>query len=352
MGLPPVPAPPAWHAVDPQGPGARAPKRSPTHKVGGNRAQVQPRGGQHARRDRGSGSAPAGATKGKGKLRAPSQRRSQKQAGFPASPGPRQPLAGVPPAGLFVGGLPSHMTSDSMRDILIRLAEQSPAFGALANVEVRRLPGPKHNRAAFLAHAAFMDKSAMTAIWEELTARLQARGNQCLLPTPDGPVRLELARSSGLRRKSPSPGARAAEPRPIAAKPRDMATPVLAPERMESPPSSATERPQNAQDTRRPGEPLGRSVAADGGVPGEGHDAVAHIRALCQAHTVAEAGEPQECGVCHQRLEAGDAIQRLPCFHSCHTECANRWWHAELKREENRARCPSCNVDILQMESR
>ena len=51
--------------------------------------------------------------------------------------------------------------------------------------------------AVFLAHAFFNPPNSATGIWEELRERLQERRGQSVLPTPSGPVRLEIARERG-----------------------------------------------------------------------------------------------------------------------------------------------------------
>ena len=99
-----------------------------------------------------------------------------------------------------IGGLPRELTADLSRHIIQTVGQQSPSFQALQGVQVRRLPGSRRNRAVFLAHPAFAQAGPVQNVWRELTQRLQHTENQCTLPTPSGPVRLEVA-----RRSTPSP---------------------------------------------------------------------------------------------------------------------------------------------------
>ena len=106
-----------------------------------------------------------------------------------------------PPAGFFLAGLPPRLGAQTMQDILRSLSRHAPSFAPLLDgISVRFLPGPRRNKAAFLAHAAFAAGTAASNIWAELTAARGREASQHTIETPTGPVRLELAR--GARRRA------------------------------------------------------------------------------------------------------------------------------------------------------
>ena len=52
-------------------------------------------------------------------------------------------------------------------------------------------------------------------------------------------------------------------------------------------------------------------------------------------------GEEASCSVCMSEYEQGEKITVLPCFHSFHSECVNRWL-------ESKPTCPVCMRDVRQ----
>ena len=112
-----------------------------------------------------------------------------------------------PPAGFFLAGLPPRLGTQTMQDILHSLSRHAPSFAP--GISVRFLPGPRRNKAAFLAHAAFAACTAASNIWAELTAARGREASQHTIQTPTGPVRLELARGAR-RRAALKPASRSA----------------------------------------------------------------------------------------------------------------------------------------------
>ena len=278
---------------------------------------------------------------------------------------PGTPLVAFPPAGLFIGGLPRELTADLLRHITQTVGQQSPSFQALRGVTVRRLPGSRRNRAVFLAHPAFAEAGPVQSVWRELTQRLQHTENQCTLPTPSGPVRLEVA-----RRNTPSPRHSEASP-PGDRNQRDAAAEAgpaawagaARPEGSHAPPVSADAATGDASTADAvAAEAAGAELAAAAPVPEEvvvgvasgpprtGTDPLARSAAppeeLCCTFVQAANCLPTDCTICAQPMSPGDTLQRLPCLHVFHATCASRWWGTEAAEPSGRARCPFCNVDI------
>ena len=47
----------------------------------------------------------------------------------------------------------------------------------------------------------------------------------------------------------------------------------------------------------------------------------------------------KKCSVCLEDFSPNDKIKRLPCLHTFHCNCINKWLQIKLK-------CPECNFDI------
>ena len=268
---------------------------------------------------------------------------------------PVRPTEPPPPAGLFVGGLPQHSTSQAIQDVLRTLAQHSTSFGRLQGVVVRTMGGPRRNRAVFLAHTSFAQEQAATSIWQELTSALQQseKRDQCTLPTPSGPVRLELAKSpqpNAPKRVRVAGGARTA-PRsdgglgPAAGR-------VEAQQRCGE--ASSAPAAEGAQTPRTGSEQAGAATEERGEEERAPSSAEAPRHPASPAPVVGgpsgrciiysnDAAEATECRICWQGMLHGDLLQRLPCMHVFHNDCANRWWNAS----DGRARCPRCNVQFL-----
>ena len=188
------------------------------------------------------------------------------------------------------------MTGDVMRGILQALANQSPRFGSLqGGVVVRWLPGPRRNRAIFLAHAEFESEANKHQIWNELRSALQPLNRdaaQCVLPTPNGPVRLEMAR----------PGRPTTGPLSRNGKGRGRGTGRGARGR-NGRSSTAMGRPQGPRRNARPGAGRGGADHGDGTrVQEEAAAATAHLSA---PPPVAVMEHREDVALEHQRRDGG-----------------------------------------------
>ena len=71
------------------------------------------------------------------------------------------------------------------------------------------------------------------------------------------------------------------------------------------------------------GSSAGAAVAAGGAAGGSG----------------AGREQQQQCSVCLAEFEDGEAVRTLPCFHSYHAECIDRWLGTHRT-------CPICKFEI------
>ncbi|GJN11787.1 hypothetical protein PR202_ga30025 [Eleusine coracana subsp. coracana] len=58
-------------------------------------------------------------------------------------------------------------------------------------------------------------------------------------------------------------------------------------------------------------------------------------------------GSSEECRVCLSRIRAGEATRRLPCRHTFHRDCVDRWLQTSCKRT-----CPLCRVYVVDGDRR
>lgn len=52
--------------------------------------------------------------------------------------------------------------------------------------------------------------------------------------------------------------------------------------------------------------------------------------------------EHARCAVCLEHYQAGDSVRHLPCLHSYHTPCIDKWFEASVE-------CPVCKHDVNQL---
>eukprot|EP01025_Chloroclados_australasicus_P042761 TRINITY_DN4548_c0_g1_i1.p2 TRINITY_DN4548_c0_g1~~TRINITY_DN4548_c0_g1_i1.p2 ORF type:complete len:248 (-),score=16.87 TRINITY_DN4548_c0_g1_i1:936-1679(-) len=57
----------------------------------------------------------------------------------------------------------------------------------------------------------------------------------------------------------------------------------------------------------------------------------------------------QTCSICFDDYQSGDAIRRLPCMHTYHIECIDRWLLSSTDLSRLPA-CPFCNTNICKEE--
>ena len=206
------------------------------------------------------------------------------------------------------------------------VSRQAPSLAPLLEgLSIRFLPGPRRNKAAFLAHAAFAAGTATSSIWSELTSTSARDASQCTIQTPAGPVRLELARGRrardsgakaagrggdrggrlGLGRGRGRLGALRLERAPLR-RPR----PTTLPEGPTAPEAAAAER--------SPGRAAGHSAServdsaphpppATAGLP-------AVLQDRCLVYEQSTADTAADCSICFQPLQEGQTLQRLPVY--------------------------------------
>lgn len=56
-----------------------------------------------------------------------------------------------------------------------------------------------------------------------------------------------------------------------------------------------------------------------------------------------DGGDEEECPVCFASYAVGDELRTLPCMHSFHVECIDRWL---TSGREGASACPVCHCDV------